>query len=81
MTNQKSKKKGAKPTKGEVWLGDVGKWLDQAGRGLVEIGKTLMRIRVCPEPKCRQLFVRVRKQVYCSRRCVNRANQREWRNR
>lgn len=34
-------------------------------------------VRRCPE--CRTIFYRVRKQLYCSRRCTNRANMREWR--
>jgi len=34
------------------------------------------RLRLCPE--CESLFLRVRKQQYCSRRCVNRANMRTW---
>jgi hypothetical protein len=34
------------------------------------------RLRVCPE--CGAMFLRIRKQVYCGRRCVNRANMREW---
>ena len=32
----------------------------------------------CPE--CPKIFVRVRKQRYCSRQCVNRVNARKWRN-
>jgi hypothetical protein len=35
------------------------------------------RIMCCPE--CRAIFLRVRKQRYCSRTCTNRANMREWR--
>jgi hypothetical protein len=35
------------------------------------------RIRRCPE--CERLFVRIRKQEYCSRTCVNRVNKRDWR--
>jgi hypothetical protein len=34
------------------------------------------RLRMCPE--CRTVFIRVRKQRYCTRRCVNRANMRAW---
>ena len=34
------------------------------------------RLRLCPE--CLTVFVRVRRQRYCSRRCVNRANMRGW---
>jgi hypothetical protein len=34
------------------------------------------RVRQCPE--CNEIFLRVRKQQYCSRRCVNRANKRAW---
>jgi hypothetical protein len=35
------------------------------------------RILRCPE--CRTIFYRIRKQQYCSRRCTNRANVRQWR--
>lgn len=35
------------------------------------------RILRCPE--CPTIFYRIRKQQYCSRRCVNRANVRHWR--
>lgn len=35
------------------------------------------RVSKCPE--CDRLFLRVRKQLYCSRTCVNRANKRDWR--
>ena len=35
------------------------------------------KIRMCPE--CHALFLRVRKQQYCSRRCVKRVNMRTWR--
>jgi predicted RNA-binding Zn ribbon-like protein len=34
------------------------------------------RLRLCPE--CEAAFLRIRKQLYCSRRCVNRANKRAW---
>jgi endogenous inhibitor of DNA gyrase (YacG/DUF329 family) len=34
-------------------------------------------VRRCPE--CQTVFYRVRKQQYCSRRCTNRANMRQWR--
>ena len=37
---------------------------------------TRSRLRSCPE--CRAVFLRIRKQRYCSRRCVNRANMRAW---
>lgn len=33
-------------------------------------------IRRCPEPQCGRLFYRVRRQLYCSRQCVARANKR-----
>jgi endogenous inhibitor of DNA gyrase (YacG/DUF329 family) len=33
-------------------------------------------IRPCPE--CGRLFWRVRRQLYCSRTCVNRVNMRAW---
>jgi hypothetical protein len=36
-------------------------------------------IRRCPEDQ--RLFYRVRRQVYCSRSCVNRVNKRAWRKR
>jgi hypothetical protein len=35
------------------------------------------RIRRCPE--CQKLFLRIRKQGYCGRTCVNRVNKRTWR--
>jgi hypothetical protein len=34
------------------------------------------RLRVCPE--CGDVFLRVRKQRYCTRRCVNKVNMRAW---
>lgn len=34
-------------------------------------------VRRCPE--CQTFFYRIRRQRYCSRRCVNRANKRAWR--
>jgi hypothetical protein len=34
-------------------------------------------VRRCPE--CKTIFLRVRRQQYCSRACVNRANKRAWR--
>jgi hypothetical protein len=37
------------------------------------------RIHRCPE--CETIFFRVKKQVYCSRQCGNRATQRRWRER
>jgi hypothetical protein len=37
---------------------------------------TRSRLRCCPE--CWTVFLRIRKQQYCSRRCVNRANMRAW---
>jgi hypothetical protein len=36
----------------------------------------LERLRGCPE--CGAVFLRVRKQRYCSRKCVNKANMRTW---
>jgi hypothetical protein len=39
--------------------------------------KDASHVRSCPE--CKTIFYRVRKQEYCSRRCTNRANMREWR--
>jgi len=36
-------------------------------------------IRRCPECPEHRLFYRVRRQKYCSRACVNRANKRAWR--
>lgn len=33
-------------------------------------------LRLCPEPECGRLFYRVRRQEYCSKKCVNRANKR-----
>jgi hypothetical protein len=40
-------------------------------------GKDPSHIKRCPE--CQTIFYRVRKQEYCTRRCTNRANMREWR--
>jgi hypothetical protein len=37
------------------------------------------QIRRCPE--CEKIFLKVRKQGYCSRTCVNKANKRAWRER
>lgn len=37
---------------------------------------TRSRLRCCPE--CSAVFLRIRKQRYCTRRCVNRANMRTW---
>jgi hypothetical protein len=37
---------------------------------------SVKRLRLCTE--CHRVFLRVRKQIYCSRRCVNRANMRAW---
>lgn len=37
------------------------------------------RLGRCPEPECGKLFFRVRRQKYCGRACVNRANKRAWR--
>jgi hypothetical protein len=34
------------------------------------------RIDSCPE--CHRLFLRVRKQIYCSKRCINRVTRRKW---
>jgi predicted RNA-binding Zn ribbon-like protein len=39
-------------------------------------GPDVKRLRLCPE--CGNVFLRVRKQLYCTRRCVNRANMRAW---
>jgi hypothetical protein len=35
--------------------------------------------RILPCPECKKLFYRIRRQEYCSRACVNRANVRKWR--
>lgn len=43
---------------------------------LVVTSTAQTRLRLCPE--CGAVFLRVRKQLYCSRRCVNRANMRAW---
>jgi hypothetical protein len=43
---------------------------------LVANGPEASRVRLCPE--CGSLFIRVRKQLYCSRKCVNRVNMRRW---
>ena len=40
-------------------------------------GEPADRVLRCPE--CNKYFYRVRKQVYCSRTCVNRVTVREWR--
>lgn len=34
------------------------------------------RLRLCPE--CESMFLRIRKQQYCGRKCVNKANMRAW---
>ena len=34
------------------------------------------RIEECPE--CQRLFLRTRRQVYCSRTCLNRISRRQW---
>jgi len=34
------------------------------------------RLRRCPE--CGTIFLRMRKQLYCTRKCVNKANKRAW---
>lgn len=39
------------------------------------------RFRTCPDPDCGRLFYRVRRQLFCSKRCVARANKREERRR
>ena len=41
--------------------------------------QTTDRILKCPE--CEKRFLKIRKQKYCSRACVNRANKRSWRER
>ena len=46
-------------------------------RDLLLQAPTLEPIRQCPE--CERIFLRVRKQEYCSRACVNRASVRRWR--
>ena len=33
------------------------------------------QIRLCPRPECGRMFYRIRRQEYCSRRCVNKAYQ------
>ena len=44
---------------------------------LVEVLVKTQKIRRCPE--CSDLFLKIRKQKYCSRTCVNRVNKRDWR--
>jgi hypothetical protein len=44
---------------------------------IVERGPTAQRLRACPECET-TVFIRVRKQRYCSRPCVNKANMRTW---
>lgn len=39
-------------------------------------GDHAARVLRCPAVPCRRLFLRVRRQRYCSRKCVNRANAR-----
>jgi hypothetical protein len=39
--------------------------------------ESIARIALCPE--CQTIFYRNRNQLYCTRRCVNRVNQRSWR--
>jgi hypothetical protein len=38
----------------------------------------LQNVRRCPSLECGRLFWKVRRQLYCSRTCVNRENQRAW---
>jgi hypothetical protein len=35
-----------------------------------------MPFRKCPDPECGRIFYRVRRQLYCSKKCVNRMNKR-----
>ena len=44
---------------------------------LLERSAATQRLRACPECET-TVFIRVRKQRYCSRRCVNKANMRAW---
>lgn len=43
---------------------------------LMLAGESSQLVRRCPE--CPTIFVRVRKQLYCSRKCTNAANMRAW---
>ena len=72
-----------------LWKAPVGRdevgWMlmiSGAGRDLfIEILFQLLarepahQIRLCPRPECGRMFYRVRRQQYCSRRCVNKAYQ------
>ena len=43
------------------------------------VGPGVGQLRVCPEPECRTLFLRRRRQQFCSPRCTDRAGKRAWR--
>lgn len=44
---------------------------------LLLVNESTDRIRVCPE--CERIFLRIRRQEFCSSRCVDRRNKRQWR--
>jgi hypothetical protein len=45
---------------------------------VLELGEFGTRVRCCAESKCKRLFVRTRRQRYCSVKCRNRATFRRW---
>ncbi len=75
------------PLSGVSIEGDVGKPLSQTYRGepatifraalvMLLLDEPGSHVRVCPE--CESLFYRVRRQIYCSARCTDRANWRAY---
>lgn len=44
--------------------------------GLTLIQEGTSQLATCPE--CKRIFYRVRKQVYCSKTCINRVSRRNW---
>src|SRR5262249_7141942 len=44
--------------------------------GLVLMEEGTSQVQKCPE--CSRVFYRVRKQVYCSKTCINRVSRRKW---
>jgi hypothetical protein len=44
---------------------------------LLESSANTSRLQICPE--CRRIYIKVKRQKYCSQRCANRAYIREWR--
>src|SRR5262249_7897465 len=59
----------------------VGPWRDQFLFLLLDVLRHEPPDRILRCSECRMLFVRAYTQVYCSRRCTNRASVRHWRQR